>query len=187
MWFLYNQNFRWYTKHKSSSSTIDLSLNIFFWLYQWLIQQIFVASPITNNKTRMNSPHQKWSKGPKEMKKFCSKLSKPQWRVTVPNLQPPALFRQSSGKEKEKTASSSSTGSYDLEAAAKEYDRSRSVVVLQTVDSSDSETDPECYEDATMSEKLSSPECQDDSGIYAEPQHSQRLSSSKVLDEFNSR
>lgn len=120
------------------------------------------------------------------MKKFCSKLSKPQWRVTVPHLQPPALFRQSSGKEKEKTASSSSTGSYDLEAAAKEYDRSRSVVILQNVDSSDSETDPsECYEDATMSEKLSSPERQDDSGIYAEPQ--QRLGSSKVLDEFNSR
>lgn len=122
------------------------------------------------------------------MKKFCSKLSKPQWRVTVPNLQPPTLFRQPSGKEKEKTkVSSSSTGSYDLEAAAKEYERSRSVVVLQNVDSSDSETDPECYEDATMSDKLSSPECQEDSGIYAEPQPPQRVGSSKVLDEFNSR
>lgn len=93
------------------------------------------------------------------MKKFCNKITKQQWRLTVPNVNT-SIFKKSPKEEREVKC-----GSYDLEEAQKEYDRSRSVpnsVFIET-DSSDSEN----YQDAcAMSEKRSSAHTDDDLDVY---------------------
>ncbi|KYB27571.1 hypothetical protein TcasGA2_TC013784 [Tribolium castaneum] len=71
------------------------------------------------------------------MKKICNKISKQQWRITVPNI------------NSKKAATERKSGSYDLEAAQKEYDRTRTVPNSVFVNSdSDSDTDDEKFQDA---------------------------------------
>lgn len=84
------------------------------------------------------------------MKKFCNKITKQQWRVTVPNINSSLFKRSPKDENNRKTVS----GSYDLEEAQREYDRCRTVSggAVEPSESSDSEN----YEDARMSEKHSS-------------------------------
>lgn len=82
------------------------------------------------------------------MKKFCDKVTKQQWRVTVPNINSRFFKKRDDnpGKKSPKPAS----GCYDLEAAQREFDRCSSLpkdVILIDTDSSDSES----YQDARMS------------------------------------
>lgn len=93
------------------------------------------------------------------MKKFCNKITKQQWRLTVPNVNT-SMFKKSPKVDRDVKC-----GSYDLEEAQREYDRSRSVPnsVLIETDSSDSEN----YQDAcAMSEKRSSAHTDDDLDVY---------------------
>lgn len=95
------------------------------------------------------------------MKKFCNKITKQQWRLTVPNVNS-SIFKKSPKIDRN---GSVKCGSYDLEEAQKEYDRSRSVpnsVFIET-DSSDSDN----YQDAsTMSDKRNSAHTDDDADVY---------------------
>lgn len=96
------------------------------------------------------------------MKKFCNKITKQQWRLTVPNVNT-SIFKKSPKEERRETTVK--CGSYDLQEAQREYDRSRSVPnsVLIETDSSDSDN----YQDAcAMSEKRSSAHTDDDVDVY---------------------
>lgn len=123
------------------------------------------------------------------MKKFCNKLAKQQWRVTVPNINT-SLFKRSSSKEKEEIPNNnqlmkSSSGSYDLEAAAIEFEKNRNVVNALVLDSDSSDSDSDNYEDATaMSEKLSSADDMDTS-VYADVESTQRSETSKCISDCN--
>lgn len=104
------------------------------------------------------------------MKKFCNKLSKQQWRVSVPTLNT-NLFRRSQSKEAEDPESKKpqkppkkrvSSGCYDLDQAERAFDRSLSdpdAIYAETEVSSDTSTsseDEDCFEDArTNSDKRS--------------------------------
>lgn len=83
------------------------------------------------------------------MKKFCDKVAKQQWRVTVPNINT-KFFKKREETSGKKSPAKSSSGCYDLEAAQREFDRCRSVpngAAFIDTDSSDSES----YQDARMS------------------------------------
>lgn len=108
------------------------------------------------------------------MKKFCNKITKQQWRLTVPNVNT-SIFKKPPKEEAAKT------GSYDLEEAQREYDRSRSVPnsVLVETDSSDSEN----YQDAcAMSEKRSSAHTEDDLELYEDADNAAGAASKTVLE-----
>lgn len=111
------------------------------------------------------------------MKKFCNKITKQQWRLTVPNVNT-SIFKKSPKAERDGTVK---CGSYDLEEAQKEYDRSRSVpnsVFIET-DSSDSDN----YHDASaMSEKRSSGITDDDGEVFEECDNAVVLVSKNMTD-----
>lgn len=87
------------------------------------------------------------------MKKFCDRVTKQQWRVTVPNINTKFFKKreETSPKTPKKERSPKTvSGSYDLQAAQREFDRCRSLpngVVTVDTDSSDSES----FQDARMS------------------------------------
>lgn len=114
------------------------------------------------------------------MKKFCNKITKQQWRLTVPNVNT-SIFKKSPKAERDGAVK---CGSYDLEDAQKEYDRSRSVpnsVFIET-DSSDSDN----YQDAcAMSEKRSSGHTDDETEVYEDADNKVVLIS-KNMTETNS-
>lgn len=111
------------------------------------------------------------------MKKFCNKITKQQWRLTVPNVNT-SIFKKSSKVERDGAVK---CGSYDLEEAQKEYDRSRSVpnsVFIET-DSSDSDN----YQDAcAMSEKRSSAHTDDDVDVYEDADNKVILISKNITE-----
>lgn len=90
------------------------------------------------------------------MKKFCHKITKQQWRVSVPNINT-SIFRKSFTRDESeksqlgsKESKKSSSGTYDLQEAEKHYKISNSVPnSVFDSDSSDSESD-EKFEDARM-------------------------------------
>lgn len=105
------------------------------------------------------------------MKKICNKLAKQQWRMTVPNINT-SIFKRSPSKEKdeqvEQKLSKSSSGIYDLEAAAKEYEKNGSVSKALVLENGSSESSDEEYEDArAMSERLSSND-EFDTSVYVD-------------------
>lgn len=119
------------------------------------------------------------------MKKFCNKITKQQWRVTVPNIN---TFKKSIGKEEDKRISS---GSYDLQLAEKEFDcRSREHRLELDTDSSDSEHD-DTFEDARNGFEKSTdllsttPIPEDDCEIYTDVPNNREFS--KTLTENNSK
>lgn len=101
------------------------------------------------------------------MKKFCNKLTKQQWRVSVPNININSnLFRRSQSKgddeneiideKKSKKNKRVSSGCYDLEEAERAFDRSLSVPdavfaepEVCTDTTSTISSDGEYYEDAS--------------------------------------
>lgn len=106
------------------------------------------------------------------MKKFCNKISKQQWRITVPNINSSVLKKLPNKISDDIRSNSRNSGSYDLEAAQKEYDRSRSLPnsVYLNSDTSDSDTDDEKYEDARNSNVDTNPSEDDflDTELYAD-------------------
>lgn len=98
------------------------------------------------------------------MKKFCNKITKQQWRVTVPNINTTLFKRSPKDDKNRKTASAC----YDLEEAQREYDRCRSVPNGILEDSDSSSSDSQEYQDATMSEKRSSNATDDDTELYVD-------------------
>lgn len=93
------------------------------------------------------------------MKKLCHKITKQQWRVSVPNINTTLFKKSFSRDESEKSPScikKSTSGSYDVQEAEKSYTVSNSVP--NSVFDSDSETDQdEKFEDArTVLEKSNS-------------------------------
>lgn len=107
------------------------------------------------------------------MKKFCNKITKQQWRVSVPNINS-NIFRRSQSKGEEDVANNKklsninrlSSGCYDLEEAEMAFDRSLSVPDAvyaetevsttstssnNTSDDKDDDDDEDCYEDARNS------------------------------------
>lgn len=88
------------------------------------------------------------------MKKFCHKITKQQWRVSVPNLNTSLFKKTFSRDDSEKNHLSvreiktSSSGTYDLQEAEKNYRTTSSVPnSIFNSDSSDTESD-EKFEDA---------------------------------------
>jgi hypothetical protein len=59
------------------------------------------------------------------MRKFYNKISKQQWRVTVPNINTSLLKKIPNKISEDIKSNSRNSGSYDLELAQKEYDKSR--------------------------------------------------------------
>lgn len=112
------------------------------------------------------------------MKKFCNKITKQQWRLTVPNVNTSSIFKRTPKIDRDDSVKS---GSYDLEQAQKEYDRSRSVpnsVFIET-DSSDSDN----YQDATtMSDKRSSAHTDDEGDVYEDADNKVVLISKNLTD-----
>lgn len=103
------------------------------------------------------------------MKKFCNKITKQQWRVSVPNINS-NIFRRSQSKgeedvdnKKSNDIKRTSSGCYDLEEAELAFDRSLSVpdavyaeTEVSTTSSSNSsdhkdDDEEDCYEDARNS------------------------------------
>ncbi|KAF7281452.1 nostrin [Rhynchophorus ferrugineus] len=85
------------------------------------------------------------------MKKFCNKLAKKEWRVTIPNITSP-VFGRSPNKETEDKTSKRSSGFYDLQEAQVEYDKCQSlpnsVYIESPSSSSESDVDDDNYHDA---------------------------------------
>ncbi|KAF5308766.1 hypothetical protein FQR65_LT05998 [Abscondita terminalis] len=122
------------------------------------------------------------------MKKFCSKITKQQWRVTVPNINS-SIFKRSVSREKDDLRISprvkkSCSGCYDIEAAQQEFEQKTNVtntIILENY-SSDSESDGD-YQDATaMSEKLSSTD-ELDTSVYADVELSPKSNRSSYINE----
>ncbi|CAG9813904.1 unnamed protein product [Phaedon cochleariae] len=94
------------------------------------------------------------------MKKFITtKISKQQWRVTVPNINA-NVFRKSPAKEDDKSSdkeSKRSSGFYDFQDAQQEYDKTRSLPNSVYVTTSSSDEEEEEFEDAraAMSDRSS--------------------------------
>ncbi|RZB39528.1 nostrin [Asbolus verrucosus] len=103
------------------------------------------------------------------MKKFCNKITKQQWRVTVPNINT-SLFRRIPVKGADDIKSGSrNSGSYDLEQAQKEYDKSRSLPNSMYVNSdTSSDTGDENYEDARASARNSNRDTSEDDFLDTE-------------------
>lgn len=92
------------------------------------------------------------------MRKFYNKISKQQWRVTVPNINTSLLNKIPNKISEDIKSNSRNSGSYDLEQAQKEYDKSRSLpnsVYVNSDVSSDSDSDDENFEDARTSDRNS--------------------------------
>jgi hypothetical protein len=92
------------------------------------------------------------------MRKFYNKISKQQWRVTVPNINTSLLKKIPNKISEDIKSNSRNSGSYDLEQAQKEYDKSRSLpnsVYVNSDVSSDSDSDDENFEDARTSDRNS--------------------------------
>ncbi|KAI4465241.1 sh3 domain-containing [Holotrichia oblita] len=88
------------------------------------------------------------------MKKFCHKITKQQWRVSVPNINTSLFKKTFSRNDSEKNdlnvreIKTSSSGTYDLQEAEKNYRTTSSVPnSMFNSDSSDTESD-EKFEDA---------------------------------------
>nr|CAI5867280.1 unnamed protein product [Callosobruchus analis] len=90
------------------------------------------------------------------MKKFITtKISKQQWRVTVPNING-SFLRKSPARDEEKSdkGSKRSSGFYDFQEAQNEYDKSRSLPASMYIDSSGSDTEEEeVFIDATSNDR----------------------------------
>lgn len=121
------------------------------------------------------------------MKKFCNKITKQQWRVTVPNINT-TIFRRSTSKEKDESCSGkikkSVSGSYDIEAAQQAFENNRNIVntiILEDV-SSDSDSDGDYQDARAMSEKLSSDEM--NTSVYADVELSPKTYVNESNDEF---
>lgn len=96
---------------------------------------------------------------PSKMKKFCDKITKKEWRVTIPNLNSPVFRKSPSVKDNDSNKTSKrSSGFYDFQEAQTEFDKSRSLpssIYVESASScsSDNEAD-ESFHDAR--EKVSS-------------------------------
>ncbi|XP_050306728.1 uncharacterized protein LOC126743603 [Anthonomus grandis grandis] len=75
------------------------------------------------------------------MKKFCNKITKKDWRITIPNLQSPLAVKKP--LEEDEKNSKRSSGFYDFQEAQLEYDKSRSLPNSIYVDSSSSDSEVE--------------------------------------------
>ncbi|XP_060517542.1 uncharacterized protein LOC132696623 [Cylas formicarius] len=96
------------------------------------------------------------------MKKICDKITKQQWRITVPNINS-SMFRKSPSKDETSKSpdrgSKRSSGFYDLQEAQLEFDKARSLPTSIYIDSASSSCSEDGhYEDANESgiEKRSS-------------------------------
>ncbi|XP_066147360.1 uncharacterized protein Nost [Euwallacea fornicatus] len=72
------------------------------------------------------------------MKKFCNKIAKKDWRVTIPNINS-SIFRRSPNCDEDKTSKRSS-GFYDFHEAQVEFDKGRSLPNSIYVESDSSST-----------------------------------------------
>ncbi|CAH0556629.1 unnamed protein product [Brassicogethes aeneus] len=99
------------------------------------------------------------------MKKFCDKISKQEWRITVPNINS-SIFRRSPSSDKG-SASKRSSGSYDVQEAQIEYDKSRSLP--NSIYITDSDTEDDVFEDARgLSDRSNRVSEADDTDLYTD-------------------
>ncbi|XP_031343055.1 uncharacterized protein LOC116170690 [Photinus pyralis] len=120
------------------------------------------------------------------MKKFCNKISKQQWRVSVPNINT-AIFKRSSSKEKDESGSGkikkSASGSYDIEAAQQAFEQNRNIVKTIIAEDESSDSDSDEYQDArAMSEKLSD---EMNSSVYADVELPTKVDVNECSDGFD--
>uniref|UniRef100_A0A1Y1K429 SH3 domain-containing protein n=2 Tax=Photinus pyralis TaxID=7054 RepID=A0A1Y1K429_PHOPY len=120
------------------------------------------------------------------MKKFCNKISKQQWRVSVPNINT-AIFKRSSSKEKDESGSGkikkSASGSYDIEAAQQAFEQNRNIVKTIIAEDESSDSDSDEYQDArAMSEKLSD---EMNASVYADVELPTKVDVNECSDGFD--
>lgn len=123
------------------------------------------------------------------MKKFCDKFTKQQWRVTVPNIST-TMFKKSPSKSRDDVSDNQMVkkkcyGSYDLQTAALEFEKTKSVVGSVIFDSASIVSDSDSYQDAIeTSEKLGSVDDLD-SSLYADVDTSIKSETSRCPSDCN--
>lgn len=124
------------------------------------------------------------------MKKFCNKITKKEWRITVPNLSSPVFRRSPSTLDESDKTSKRSSGFYDFQEAQLEFDKGRSLPNSIYVDSGSSSSSStgvdEQFQDAQdkttfLDVKRSTSEIETDQEIYVD------VEEPKNIDKNNSR
>ncbi|KAH1024466.1 uncharacterized protein LOC109537470 isoform X1 [Dendroctonus ponderosae] len=124
------------------------------------------------------------------MKKFCNKITKKEWRITVPNLSSPVFRRSPSTLDDSDKTSKRSSGFYDFQEAQLEFDKGRSLPNSIYVDSGSSSSSStgvdEQFQDAQdrttcLDIKRSASENETDQEIYVD------VEEPKNIDKNNSR
>lgn len=126
------------------------------------------------------------------MKKFYTKISRPQWRITVPNING-ALFGKSDKNEQsshesleEKAENLGNSGSYDVQEEQQKIDRksvTESITIMNEKQEDTEDSDEDKYEDASPMLEKKEPIYIDDTNIYADVENIQTIND-KTCDSY---